>query len=129
MNEHQRTWKQTISYLAAWVFSTLVTVVDLRLSGAAVVQATIWFGAHRSSGSRLHDLLTGASFGWTVEFVGQVTLLLWVCIGLGLAIWLEYYYREGTERGQLVRRVVRVTITQAAVLAASIAFLVLTRIV
>lgn len=124
-----QTWKQTLLCLAAWVGSTLFTLLDLWLSGAAVVQATIWLGAHRSAASRQQELISGASFGWTVELVAQATLLLWVCIGLGLTIWLEYYYRKGMQEQQLARRVARVTAVQAVVLAVSAAVLVLVRII
>lgn len=123
---HQRSWKETVAYLLAWIGSTVFAILDLWIVGGAIVQATIWFGAHRSEASRQSDLLTGASFGWTVELVSQITLLVLVCVGLGLTIGLEYYYRQGADKGKLAQRFIKVTRSELIVAGIGLAVLLLT---
>ena len=125
MDTPETSWKQTLAYLAAWLTSTVLAIVDLWIVGSAVMQATLWYGAHRSEASRRQELLTGGSFGWTAEAVGQITLLLLVCVGLGLTIWLEYHYRTGVDKGKLRQRFVRVTRNQMVVAIVGLAVIIL----
>jgi hypothetical protein len=128
MDTPEKSWKQTLAYLAAWLASTVFAIVDLWIVGSAVMQATLWYGAHRSEASRRQELLTGGSFGWTAEAVGQIALLLLVCAGLGLTIWLEYHYRTGADRGKLRQRFVKVTRNELVVAVAGLVVIVLTKV-
>ena len=122
----RRRWERTLAYLAAWICSSLFTVLDLWLGGSAIAKATIWFGAHRSPASRQQELVTGGSFGWTVELVSQVTLFVLVCVGLGLVLWLEHHYRTGADKRMLTRRVLKVSVSQLVVAIASVSIIALT---
>lgn len=124
----QRTWTQTLAYLAAWLVSSLIAFLDLWIAGSAVFQATVWFGTHRSEASRPHDLVTGSDFGWTVEFVSLAAALVLVCIGAAVIIGLEYYYRKGADKGILARRFVIATRNELVVAALGLAVVALTHI-
>ena len=43
------------------------------------------------------------------------------CITVGLAVWLEYYFRRGEKVGKLVQRVVRVFVIEILVIVLTIA--------
>ena len=122
------TWQRVLAYLAAWLVSVIGVVLAMWSTGAAVLQATLWYGAHRSPASLQRDLITGSDFGWTAEAVGYVATLLLLCIGVGVAIGLEYYYRTGAGKKQLLRRFVRVSVAQTLIVAAGVAIVVLTRL-
>ena len=125
---NQRTWKQTVAYLVAWLASSIATAFTLWITGASIVQAVIWYGAHRSKASLQQELVSGSSFGWTVELVSQVTLLVLVCLGLTLAIWLEDHYRRGVDKGLLAKRFVRISFMQLGVTIVGLVVLLLARL-
>jgi hypothetical protein len=109
--------KLTLAHVAAWLASSALLVVDALLVRGAVLDILGWIGA------RGKQTPSGYSnFGWTIEFVDRALLLTLACVGVGLSVVLEYYYRWGAGQGRLARRVRR---GMGALLAVGLAALVL----
>ena len=81
----------------------------------AVVTVVVWVGTLRSAEERLRDLSAGRMYGWTVETVSMISLLVLLCGVVGFVVWVEYYYRRGASAGLLGKRVLRVCIIQGII--------------
>jgi len=92
-------WQRTLCYVVAWLASILLIFADLMAIRYVLLDLMAWM----------------AISGWTIEFVDRGMLLVLGCIGLALAVAFEYYFREGSVRRLLLRRVVKVLGIELAV--------------
>jgi hypothetical protein len=92
----------TLAYVAAWLVSTALVLIDVLLVRQALLSILTWLGTR---GGQAPSAYSG--FGWTIEFVDRAALLILACAGLGLSVALQYYYRQGADNGVLTRRVIR----------------------
>ncbi|MBM4456617.1 MAG: hypothetical protein FJ011_02440 [Chloroflexi bacterium] len=92
----------TLAQVAAWLSSSALVLTDILLVRGALLSVLTWLGARQG-----HAPTSYSQFGWTLEFVDRALLLILGCVGIGLAVGLEYYYRRGAETGDLARRAIR----------------------
>jgi hypothetical protein len=120
MNLPNPSWKRNLAILAGWVVSILLSILDLWWVQQAVVNFAIWTGTLRSTEERLRDLTAGKSYGWTVEVVSTISLLVLLCMAVGFEVWVEYYFRQGATLGMVAQRVLKVSIIQGSIAMAAI---------
>ena len=108
-------WTCTLLRVTAWLASVALTILDLGIVRNVVLDAMTWIAVHRSPEQRAQDLLAGNLFGWKIELVGQIMLLVFACVGIGLAIVIEYTYRQAGDRRTLTRRIAKVMLPQVIV--------------
>jgi len=108
-------WAQTLLYIVAWLVSTALVLVDLMAVRYLALDAMKWTGAAWAVISPPQDRAAGYAYAWAVEAADRAMLLIFACIGVGLAIFLEYFYRRGVQNGLLIKRVMRVIPIQIAV--------------
>ena len=101
MENEATSWKETLAYLVAWLVSVVLLLVDLMSIRYVLLAILSWMRLDR----------------WTGDFWNRASLLVLGCVGVALAIGFEYYFRRGSERGLLGRRVLRVLGIQVAVAA------------
>lgn len=106
---------KTFAYLAGWTVSTFLSIADLWFVQQAVIHIAIWVGTLRSAEVRLRDLTAGKSYGWTVETISMISLLILLCGVVGFEVWVEYYFRRGATLGVLAKRVIKVFIIQGII--------------
>jgi hypothetical protein len=103
MDSQPLSWKLTVASLLAWIVSCALLVIDTLLGRGALLSVLAWVvartGLAPSAVRELH---------WTFQFVELALWLILMCIGAGVAVGLEYYYRQGAGQGLLGRRVQRV---------------------
>lgn len=92
----------TLAYVAAWLVSAALLVVDVLLIRGALLGILTWIGAREDEIPSAYN-----SFGWTLDFVDRAVMLILACVGVGLSIASQYYYRQGAEKGMLIKRVIR----------------------
>lgn len=92
-------WKETLAYLVAWLVSVALLLADLMSVRYVLLAVIAWLRPDR----------------WTYDFWNRVLLLVLACAGIALAITFEYYFRRGSERGLLGKRVLRVMGIQVAI--------------
>jgi hypothetical protein len=92
-------WKETLAYLVAWLVSVVLLLVDLLAVRYVILAILGWMRVDR----------------WTGDFWNRAFLLILACAGIALTISFEYYFRRGSERGLLGRRVLRVIGIQVVV--------------
>ena len=108
-------WALTSLYIVAWLASTALVLADLMVLRYLILDIMKWTGVGWSVINPPQDRAAGYAFAWTVEVVDRVMLLILGCIGVGLAVFLEHFYRRGLDSGLLINRVVRVIPIQVAV--------------
>jgi hypothetical protein len=111
---------KTVVYLAGWAVSAFLSMVDLWLVQQMVIDVAVWIGSLRSAEDRLRDLYAGKAYGWTVETVSMISLLVLLMLAVGFEIWVEYFYRRGTTLSVLFTRILKVSLGQGLIAAASV---------
>ncbi len=102
---------QTLLYAIAWFISSLLAVVDLLNLRETVldVLTSIQFGIQQN------DLQNAQEFGKTIQAIDQGLLFLGGTVAVALAVFFEYYFRKGEEKGKLVKRIVWVISIEVAI--------------
>jgi hypothetical protein len=108
MTRHWARWAQTLLYIVAWLASTALLLADLMTLRYLILDIMKWMGVVWSMISPPQDRAAGYAFAWTVEVADRAILLIFACIGVGLAVFLEHFYRRGVQNGLLMIRLVRV---------------------
>ena len=92
----------TLAYVAAWLVSSALLLIDVLLVREALLSVLTWVGAQSGKAPSAYSAI-----GWTIEFVDRALVLILACVGVALSVVLEHYYRRGAENGLLVRRATR----------------------
>jgi hypothetical protein len=92
----------TLAYVAAWLVSSALLVVDVLLIRGALLRILTWISTR---GGEMPSAYS--SFGWTLDFVDRALMLILACVGVGLSVASQYYYRPGAGKGMLIKRVIR----------------------
>jgi uncharacterized membrane protein len=115
MEEQEPNWKNMVFYGVAWFIACLLLVLALLNTFELVSTILDWIAAGISDVGKQRD------FGWTVSAIKEGMLFVGGVLTVGLAVWLEYYFRKGEKVGKLFQRVARVLITEIIVIVVTIA--------
>lgn len=113
--EQEPNWKNMVFYGVAWFIACLLLVVALFTTFDLVRTILDWITSTITNVQKARD------FGWTVTAITEGTLFVGGVIAVGLAVWLEYYFRKGEKVGKLFQRVVRVFVTEIIVIIVTLA--------
>lgn len=107
--ETQGGWLVTLGMYAAWFLTALGAVVDTLAIREASLSVLAWIRvinreAYRQAGGAGEDIIT--NFGLDAADFFLVFIL--AITAVGFAIWFEYYYRKGREKGLLYKRIGKV---------------------
>jgi hypothetical protein len=92
----------TLAYVAAWLVSSALLLIDVLLVREALLSVLTWVSAQTGQASSAYSAI-----GWTIEFVDRALVLILACVGVALSVVLEHTYRRGAENGLLIRRAMR----------------------
>ena len=115
MEEHEPNWKNMVFYGVAWFIACLLLVLALINSFELISTVLDWIA------NSISDVGKQREFGWTIQAIKQGMYFIGGCITVGLAVWLEYFFRKGEKVGKLVQRVVRVFVIEILVIVLTIA--------
>jgi hypothetical protein len=115
MEEMEPNWKNMVFYGVAWFIACLLLVLALLNTFELVRTILDWITAS------INDVGKQRDFGWTVAAITEGMLFVGGVLAVGLAVWLEYFFRKGEKVGKLFQRVARVFITEVVVIVVTIA--------
>jgi uncharacterized membrane protein len=115
MEESEPNWKNMVFYGVAWFIACLLLVLALLNSFELVRTILDWITAS------IKDIGKQRDFGWTVSAITEGMLFVGGVLAVGLAVWLEYFFRKGEKVGKLFQRVARVLITELVIIVVTIA--------
>lgn len=115
-NRPDRTsWIHTLIYIIAWIVSIGVLVLDLFLIRGLVMDIMTFIGLLRAAADVVAWRYARITYGWIVDTVNYVALLIIGCTGIALVIAIEHYFRKGIPEGLLYKRIRRVIGTEIIV--------------
>ena len=112
-------WTHTLIYIIAWIVSIGLLVADLFLIRGLVMDIMTAIGLLRAAADVEAWRYARITYGWIVDTVNNVILLIIGCTGIALVIAIEHYLRKGIPEGLLFRRIKRVIGTEIIVAAAT----------
>lgn len=115
MEEQEPNWKNMVFYGVAWFIACLLLVFALLLTFQFVETILDWIS------TTISDVGKQREFGWTISAITQGMYFLGGCITVGLAVWLEYYFRKGEKVGKLFQRVVKTFVIEIIVVVVTLA--------
>jgi hypothetical protein len=115
MEEHEPNWKNMVFYGVAWFIACLLLVLALINSFELISTLLKWIT------NSISDVGKQREFGWTVAAITQGMYFIGGCFTVGLAVWLEYFFRKGEKAGKLFQRVARVFVIEILVIVLTIA--------
>jgi hypothetical protein len=115
MEEQEPNWKNMVFYGVAWLISCLLLILALINSFELISTLLDWIA------SGISDVGKQREFGWTVAAITQGMYFIGGCVTVGLAVWLEYFFRKGEKVGKLAQRVVKVLVIEIVVIVLTIA--------
>jgi hypothetical protein len=115
MEEQEPNWKNMVFYGVAWFIACLLLVFALLLTFQFVETILDWISASIS------DVGQQREFNWTIGAITQGMYFLGGCITVGLAVWLEYFFRKGEKVGKLFQRVVKTFVIEIIVIVVTLA--------
>lgn len=120
-------WKQDLAHLTAWIGTWGLAVLTLLVARNALLDLMTWWASRRTAEALQRELLAGQDFGWKIESVALITLLIAASLGAGMAVFLDYHLRKGADKGDLGKRVVRLLCLETAVALIAVSISVLVR--
>lgn len=111
-------WLVTIAQTAAWLFTTLVAIVDALFIREAIL--SILKTLQVVNNDVLHKqgfVGINYQFGFAITAVDMTSMLLLGIAVVVFTIWVEYYMRKGRPKGLLWKRMGKVIGIQFAVIA------------
>jgi cytochrome bd-type quinol oxidase subunit 2 len=97
-----------VLHFVAWLAATALVGVNAMLARSVVTLAILRIGAGMSREEQVNRQARGVAFGWTATVAGMVTTVVMACAAVALIVGIEYYFRRGAQRGELVKRIVKV---------------------
>ena len=108
-NHPDRTlWTQTLIYIIAWIVSIGFLLTDLLLIRGLVMDIMTAIGMLRAAADVVAWRYARITYGWIVDTVNYVALLVIGGTGIALVIAIEHYFRTGIPEGLLGKRIKRV---------------------
>jgi hypothetical protein len=114
-------WKDMILYVVAWLASTVLLAILLVIVRGIAMDIMTWIGLSWEAMDYEAWRTARLSYGWVQEFVDRVVILIMGCVAVVAMVWIEYYYRKGMHKGELVQRIARVVVTELIFAALSLA--------
>jgi hypothetical protein len=108
--EHEPNWKNMVFYGVAWFIACLLLVLAL-LNTIEFFRTILDLIT-----ANIKDVGKARDFGWTVTAIVEGMFFVGGIIAVGLAVWLEYFFRKGEKVGKLASRVTRVFIVEVLVI-------------
>lgn len=94
-------WRQGFVSMAAWLLSTVLLIVDLVVIRGFVMDLFMLVGAIWARINPERWRYARLTFGWVRATADRGLLLILGVAGVVLAIYLEYYYRQQQEKGDI----------------------------
>ncbi len=110
MEEHEPNWKNMVFYGVAWFISCGLLVLAL-VSTIEFVNSVMGRIA-----STITDLAKQSDFGRTSTSISEGMYFIGGVAAVGLAVWLEYYFRKGEKVGKLFSRVGRTFLIEIVII-------------
>lgn len=111
----QTSWTDTLIYVIAWIVSIGLLVTDLFLIRGVIMHVMTAIGMLRAAADVVAWRYARITYGWIVDTVNYVGLLLIGCTGIALVIAIEHHFRTGIPQGVLGKRIKRVIGTEVLV--------------
>jgi len=105
-------WKQTLLYIVTWFVSVALLVWDLAVLRGWIRMFMVWVGGISAQGPLERFQMSGI-----IRFADKAFIFVMGFVGIGVVVFLEYYYRNGAAQGLLGRRIVRVMPVQLLIVA------------
>jgi hypothetical protein len=102
MSEPKITWRSTALYAVSWFIASLLVVIDLLGLREALLDIMSLIQSDMPSRE------AQTQFGFTMQAINNGVLFVGGVVAAGLAVALEYYFRRGETKGNLLRRVLTV---------------------
>lgn len=111
-------WVMTVIEVVAWLLASAGSILDALYIREAVlnilrVLQIVNQDAYRRNGNVGIDL----KFGFGIEAVNDILLLVAGCAAVGFVVWAEYYFRNGLKKGLFWKRLGKVFGIELGILA------------
>jgi hypothetical protein len=110
MEEFEPNYKNMVFYGVAWFIACILLVLALLNTIEFFRTIMDWI----ASGITDHNKLL--EFGWNKTAITEGLFFVGGIFAVGMAVWLEYYFRKGEKVGKLAQRVARVFITEILII-------------
>jgi uncharacterized membrane protein len=107
---HELNWKNMVCCGAAWIIACGLLVLALLYTLELVRTILYWITAS------IQDVQKARDFGYTVTAIIYGFAFISCITTVGLAVWLDYFFRGGVKIGKLASRVIRVFIVEILVI-------------
>jgi hypothetical protein len=107
---HGSNWKVMILGGVSWVIAGLLLVLALLFTNELMQTILEWIAAG------IKDVDKARDFGESAACIIDGVALICCIITVGLAVWLDYFFRRGLEIGKLASRVIKVFIVEILVI-------------
>ncbi len=120
-DEGRGSWLVTIGLSVAWFVTSIGAIIDALyireaiLAGLGLINVYQMENFHRQGGVGLDF-----SFGFAMTFYDNVALLILGCAAIAFVIWVEYYFRKGRMKGQLLKRIGKIVGIEVAIIVVAI---------
>ena len=120
-DESRGSWLVTIGLFAAWLVTSIGAILDALYIREAILAGLSLINVYQMENfHRQGDVGLDFSFGFAMTFYDNVALLILGCSAIAFVIWVEYYFRKGRIRGQLLKRIGKIIGIEAAVIVVAI---------
>lgn len=114
-------WLVTLGMYVAWFLTGLGTIVDALAIREASLSILAWIRvinreAYRQAGGVGEDIIT--NFG--LDAIDFFLVFVLAIVTVGFAIWFEYYYRKGREKGLLYKRIGKVAAIEVGIVVSTV---------
>jgi len=126
MAERGTDWKQTAIYIAAWLASAVLAIVDLLYIREAVLSILTLIQVSLEAARRQRGLVgREIGVGFTIQAIDGALLFIGGIATVGIVLGIEYYFRKGEQKGQLYPRILKVIGIEVLIVIAGILIQVL----
>lgn len=119
-------WAITLIQVIAWLLASAGSILDALYIREAVLNILralqlVNQDAYRARGNVGIDL----KFGFGIEAVNDVLLLVSGCAAIAFVVWADYYFRSGVKKGLFLKRLAKVFGIELGILFVAVLSLVL----
>jgi uncharacterized membrane protein len=107
---HEPNWKNMVGCGIAWIIACSLLVLALLYTLELVRTIMYWITAS------IQDVQKARDFAYTVTAIIVGVSFISCITSVGLAVWLDYFFRGGVKIGKLASRVTKVFIVEILVI-------------
>jgi hypothetical protein len=117
METEQPHWSSTVLYILAWLLCCVLIIVDILSIREASLDIVTALRVQRQDEAPEGQLtLEKLRSGFRTEALDKGFLFFGALVAVALALGLEYYFRTGSQKGKLLRRIGQVVGIQLAII-------------